>query len=233
MVIRKHPYRKLERSIGYSFRKRKLLETALIHRSFRFETEGVDSDNQRLEFLGDAVLGFVAGAFVFKRFASKQEGFLTSLRSQIISGKALAEIAAKLKLGEYLQVGKGEAKSGGRCRPSTLADALEAVIGAAYLDGGMKAAEKIFRKVFIPEAEDLGEDVWAGNPKGRFQKVAQKKWRKAPEYRVVGREGQPHARVFTVEVVVDDRVMARGSGNSKQNAESVAAANALKKVKGI
>ena len=137
MAILKHPYRKLERSIGYSFRKRKLLETALIHRSFRFETEGIDSDNQRLEFLGDAVLGFVAGAFVYKRFASKQEGFLTSLRSQIISGKALAEIATKLKLGEYLQVGKGEAKSGGRCRASTLADALEAVIGAAYLDGGI------------------------------------------------------------------------------------------------
>ncbi len=227
---RRSPYRKLEDDIGYSFSKVARLEGALTHRSFRFEASDVGIDNQRAEFLGDAVLGMVTAEYLYEKFEDKDEGVLTSLRSQITSGKALAALARDIHLGDHIRLGKGEEQSGGRRRPSNLADALEAVLGAAYLDGGIKAVQKIFRKIFVPSLERLSGDVWAENPKGRLQDWAQRRWRSSPWYHVSGKEGPPHAVIFTVEAVVGNKVLGVGRGRNKREAETRAAIAALKHV---
>ena len=224
---RKNPNRLLEKEIGYSFRKKALLVNALTHRSFRYENQDIEFDNQRMEFLGDAALGFVAGAYLYQRMQDKDEGHLTAMRSRITSGKALAEIATTMSLGDFVQIGKGEERSGGRDRASNLADALESVIGAAYLDTGVKAVEKIFKKIFVPYLDSCGEDLWADNPKGKLQETAQNLYRKSPLYRVVDQSGPSHSRVYTVEVVVDGKAVAKGEGRNKRVAESSAAAKAL------
>lgn len=229
MVSRlKNPYKSLEKDLDYRFRNKSLLEEALLHRSFRFENKGVTSDNQRLEFLGDAVLGFVAAAYVYEKFRDKQEGMLTSFRSQITSGRALARVARSIDLGEHIRMGKGEEQSGGRKRSSNLTDAMEAVIGAAHLDGGAKAVRKIFKKLFAPQLDGLSSDVWAGNPKGELQEYSQRRWKSSPRYRTIGKEGPPHAVVFTVEVVLHNSTMGKGKGRNKQQAETAAAINILK-----
>ncbi|MFC1498698.1 ribonuclease III [Verrucomicrobiota bacterium] len=231
MVIRiKNPNKELEKAVGYSFRKRKLLEAALTHRSYRFETKNVTGDNQRLEFLGDAALGFVTAAYVFSEFKKEQEGFLTALRSQVTSGVALAKVARHIDLGKYIKMGKGEEQSGGRKRASNLADALEAIVGAAYMDGGIKAVEKMFKKMFVPYMKTLSRDVWAGNPKGKLQEYCQRKWKKSPCYRMIKKEGPAHDSLFTVEVVLGDGVKERGEGRNKREAEMRAAKNALNRL---
>lgn len=225
----RNPYRALEKALGYGFKKRALLELALTHRSYRFEHEGIDGDNQRLEFLGDAALGLVSAAFLYKHNVGWDEGRLTSFRSKITSGRALAETARDLGLGEHLRMGKGEEKSGGRRRDSNLYDALEAVLGAAFLDGGYKAVEKVFKKLFVPRLDLLSEDVWEGNPKGKLQEYCQRTWRSGPQYRVLGKHGPAHSSVFAVEVVAGNgAVQIEGRGHSKQEAETDAALKALR-----
>jgi ribonuclease-3 len=227
MFGRQNPYQELERSIGYRFRNRGLLQRALTHRSYRFEDDACEEDNQRLEFLGDAVLGMLAAAYLFHAAGDKAEGALTSLRSQVASGKALAAIARDLGLGDYLLMGKGEVASGGRTRNSNLEDALEAVIGAAWLDGESKGAGKVFDHVFVPRIEALDGDVWRGNPKGKLQEFSQSRWKCSPSYEVLSREGPPHAAVFTVGVTLPDGMLGMASASSKQSAEAMAAADVL------
>ncbi len=229
----KHPCRELEKNLGYTFKRKALLDTALTHRSYRFENEHVDEDNQRMEFLGDAALAFATAAYLYKKRADTDEGKMTSFRSQATSGKALSKIARDLELDRFVKVGRGEEKSGGRRRLSTLEDALEAVIGAAYLDGGLKAADKVFQKVFVPVIENLSGDVWAHNPKGKLQEVAQRKWGKGPLYRIAGKSGPAHAATFTVEVLLDGSVKGVGRGRNKQQAEARAAENVLLKEFGL
>jgi ribonuclease III len=224
----KGPYAPLEKTIGYVFRNKRLLEHALTHRSFRFENAGVQEDNQRLEFLGDAVLGLLTAAHVYAHFREHDEGCLTSFRSQVTSGKALAQCARELRIGEFLRIGKGEERTGGRHRATVQADALEAVIGAAYIDGGVRAVEKVFNKVFAPQIAALSGDVWDTNPKGRLQEQSQRLWKTSPQYRTVRQEGPAHAAVFTAEVLVGGHVRGTGQGSSKQEAEKQAAQMALK-----
>jgi len=224
---RKNPYKELEKSIGYSFKKTSLLETALMHRSFRFENSGITSDNQRMEFLGDAVLGFVMAAHLYEKHKDADEGDLTSFRSQTTNGQILAELARAVDLGVFIRMGKGEEGSGGRRRESNLTDALESIIGAAYLDGGMKAVLKIFNKLFVPLLGSLNGDVWAGNPKGKLQEYSQKKWKNSPHYSIVSKEGPPHSVLFTVEVELPDGNVGMGKGRNKQEAEARAAADVL------
>lgn len=230
--LKKSPYGRLEKNIGYRFRNRDLLVNALVHRSFRFENRHTACDNQRLEFLGDAVLGMIAADRIYKAFRDGDEGTLTHMRSLITSGRALARIANGIGLGEDLMLGKGETQSGGRKRESNLADALEAVIGAAYLDGGMKAAEKIFGQLFLPELSGADESCWADNPKGRLQEISQRLWHANPHYRQVCEQGPSHARQFVVEVVINGSPRGTGRGPSKREAESEAAKNALKTMPG-
>ena len=222
-----NPYRDLEKALGYAFRKRALLETALVHRSHRFEVEGIQEDNQRMEFLGDAVLGLVAAEHIYQAFGALDEGALTDLRSRVTSGRALAQIAREIGLGQALRLGRGEENSGGRHRPSVLADALEAVIGAAYLDRGLKAVERIFSELFVPLLTAGTYDAWAENPKGQLQEITQRTCGQGPVYRIVREEGPSHGRVFTVEAVVEGRVMGTGTATTRREAESQAARQAV------
>ena len=229
----RNPYRDLEKELGYSFRRREKLTAALTHRSHRFENKGIDYDNQRLEFLGDAVLGLVSAAYLYEKNPTADEGTLTHLRSTIASGKALARVARRMKLGDQLLLGKGEEHCGGRQRESTLADALESVIGAVYLDGGMKAAEKTIRRLIFPELESRHTDAWEENPKGRLQEISQRLWQCSPRYRTAAEGGPSHAKSVVIEVFVNGVPAGRGRGASKREAEAKAAADALEKLAGL
>jgi len=231
-MLKKNPYRELERNIGYRFHDRHLLRKALLHRSYRFEDPDVEFDNQRLEFLGDAVLGQVTAAHLYRAFKEKHEGEMTRLRSQVTSGKALAAIARNLDLGQHLCMGRGEEQSGGRDRSSNLADSLEAVIGAAWLDGGDRAATRIFKKLFQPCIEALGGDVWSENPKGALQEHSQRRWKSSPVYSVTKEEGPPHDMLFSIEVRLPDGTAATASARSKQAAEAAAAREVLLRLPG-
>ena len=227
MVMLRKRASPLERKLGYTFRNRSLLELALIHPSYRFETHGTTGDNQRLEFLGDAALSLLTAAYIYREFEDKEEGCLTALRSRVTSGRALAKMGHSIGLGAKLCMGRGEEKSGGRRRASNLADAFEAVVGAAYLDGGCDAVEKIFAKLFVPELELGTDDFWADNPKGFLQDVAQRVMRSGPRYRVAREDGPSHERVYTVDVSVNGEVVGSGTGANKRAAEASAAAAAI------
>lgn len=227
MFGRKDQYVKLEKKLGYRFRKRNLLKEALSHPSYRHETEGIDYDNQRLEFLGDAVLSFLTGAFLYDRFKEHDEGMLTTLRSQLTRDSKLAEVARDLDIGSYLKVGRGEEASGGKHRASSLSDAFEALLGAIYLDGGVKAAGSVLKKHLFHRLEHDESDIWMDNPKGELQELCQDKWKSNPIYRVVRREGLPHNSVYTVEVTVGNGMMAKGQGRNKQSAEKSSAEKML------
>ncbi len=224
---RKNPYRELEAKLGYKFKNRDLLVMALTHRSYRFETRDIREDNQRLEFLGDAVLGFVVAAHLYDAHADGREGMLTDLRSSVTSGKALGHIARGIELGAFVRLGKGEEHAGGRYRASLLSDCLEAVIGAAYLDGGVRAAERIIEKVVIPQFSPKRETDWSENPKGKLQEMAQRLHGRGPEYRRISESGPSHSKTFVVEAVVNGKVMGRGVGPTRRDAEAEAARHAV------
>lgn len=228
MILRPNPYKKLEAALGYRFRKRRLLEQAITHPSFAHEQLEPTPDNQRLEFLGDAALGLIAAAMLYESRPDAPEGAMTKIRSSLSSTKALAEIAQRAQLGAFLRLGRGEERGGGRIRPTILADALEAVLGAAFLDGGLKAVQKIFRTLFEPRLGELGFSAWHDNPKGDLQEWSQRQGTGAPLYRMVKEEGPAHQRVFTVEVLVGGNPLAQGSGPTKREAETQAALHALR-----
>jgi len=221
------PLARLEERLGWSFRDRALLLEALTHRSYVNEhpEEGI-RDNERLEFLGDAVLQLVVSADLFRRFPEWPEGRLTELRTALIRGEQLAAWAQALELGQWLRLGKGEAE-GHRVRPSVLADAFEALLGALYLDGGLPAVESLMGRL-LPEAiaQALRDLAWH-DPKGRLQHWSQTVRGRTPVYRVVAVEGPPHAARFTVQVLIGDEVVGEGQGSSKREATREAARNAL------
>ena len=223
----KSEYRDLERAIGYRFSRKAGLEAALTHPSFRHENEKVDGDNQRLEFLGDAVLGLAVAAHLYETRPDLDEGAMTKLRSRLTSTRALAVAAAGISLGKYLRLGRGEIAAGGHLRDSILADALEAVIGAAFLDGGMRSVQKIFRALFLPALQNNLTTAWHDNPKGSLQEWAQQNAQTNPRYQLISQAGPPHALVFIVEVFVGGMSVGRGEGTSKQAAEITAAADAI------
>jgi ribonuclease-3 len=227
-LFKQNPYRDLEKALGYRFRSKKWLAQAFMHRSFRFEN-GTDAgaDNQRLEFLGDAVLGLISAAFLYERFPDRDEGYLTTARSRMTSGVALARLAKRIDLGLRLKLGKGEEQTGGRLRASNLADTLEAILGAAFQDGGVKAADAIFHHLFVPHL-DSGEATAAeANPKGQLQQICQQRWKTSPHYILLSEEGPRHAREFRVEVQAGGKEMGKGVGASKRAAETAAAQEAL------
>jgi ribonuclease-3 len=217
-------FKPLEKRIKYRFKKKALLEAALTHPSFRYENADSAADNQRLEFLGDAVLGLLAADVLMERHAQAAEGELTKLKSAITSGSALATAARTLGLGEHLRLGKGEATSGGADRDSNLEDALEALLGAVWLDGGLKSARKFFERNIFQCLEN-GSTV-LNNPKGMLQEYAQKKGYPVPEYKVTEASGPDHARRYCVEVVVSTYAF-RGEGTSRREAEKMAAEKAV------
>ena len=223
------PLRPLEKTLGYAFKNRALLETALTCPSYRADHVAARvEDNQRLEFLGDAVFGLLSAQQVFERYADEDEGGLTVRRSHVASGRALAELARRIGLGKFLRLGKGDEAAGGRDKEKSLTDAMEAVFGAAWCDGGLKAVKTIFAKLIDGEAEKP-LDVWADNPKGRLQELAQRNaWPDSPAYELVGMTGPNHAPEYTVAARVQGGYEAVGVGKTKRAAEVAAAAALLR-----
>ncbi len=228
----RNPYAALEKNLGYRFRRRQRLEAALTHRSFRHESGGeVTLDNQRLEFLGDAALGLAAAAEVYARHPDMDEGALTQCRSRLTGARVLAQVARLAGLGDHMRLGRGERMSGGAERDSLLEDAFEAVLGAAYEDGGLPAVQKILRKVLWPRLEQLAAHHGTGNPKGDLQEYCQRRWKRGPKYERVAQAGPAHARWYTVEARLDDRVLGRGEGPNLREAEILAAEESLARLR--
>ncbi|HLZ71177.1 MAG TPA: ribonuclease III [Dehalococcoidia bacterium] len=222
-----------EQRLALRFRRPELLQRAFVHRSLLNETGQPATDsNERLEFLGDAVLGFVVARDLYRRFPEASEGQLTSLRAQLVNGETLATVAKRLELSELLRLGRGEEQTGGRGRPQNLARAFEAVIGALVEDGGLTAAEAFIRRTLAPEFVALASGEPAGDPKSALQVRCQARWSQTPVYRVAGIEGPDHARRFRVEVSLGERVLGSGAGSSKRSAERAAAEMALAALSG-
>ncbi len=215
--------------LGFQFRDPSLLDHALVHRSYCNE-HGLDASDsyERLEFLGDAVLELIISDRLYGQFPEADEGQLTKARSSLVRGKVLAGVARRLRLGEMLKVGQGVESSGGRDQDSVLAATFEAVIAAVYLDRGIDAARDFVCRNMAPELADIAKlDAPPENPKSHLQELLQGQGLPTPTYRLVERDGPDHSPIFRVEAVVGDRVIGRGQGGRKSDAEKAAAEDAL------
>lgn len=219
---------KLEERLGHRFRDRSLLETALTHRSYAHEHE-LDQTYERLEFLGDAVLGLIASNHLFERYPEEDEGALSLLKGHIVSEPVLAARAAALGLGEALRLGVGEERSGGRRKRSLLADALESVFGAVFLDGGLVAVQKVVVPL-LEQALERQNDSEKRDAKSALQELAQARGWELPEYRVVADEGPDHDKRFAVECWLTGQRVGLGEGRTKKGAEQRAASTALERL---
>ena len=218
----------LQNAMGIAFNDTSLLVRALTHRSYVNEQHDVlCMDNERLEYLGDAVLDFIVAEHLYRRLPEISEGKLTGLRAALVRRETLAEVARRLRVGENLLMGRGEAESGGRERPATLCAALEALIGALYLDQGIEITRERVLAWLSPELTELQNREWIKDAKSQLQELTQRKWGCIPEYMTVEIHGPDHAREFTVEVIIDGKVYGRGTGASKQAATQQAAKIAL------
>jgi len=219
--------RPLEEVIGYRFRDPRILDEALSHKSFASESR-TTVYNERLEFLGDSVLAAVVAHYLYREFPNDDEGSLSKKKSQLVSRPMLAQWAAEIGLGEYLRLGVGEESSGGRTRHSLIGNALEAVIGAVYLDGGYAEASRLIRERWLQKSARLEESDY----KSRLQEVLQKRYKVPPSYELKSSEGPDHDKTFEVLVHIGRKELGRGSGKSKKEAEQNAARNALEGMRG-
>lgn len=219
----------LEKKLNYAFRNHALLEEALCHSSYANEhrAEHLNS-NERLEFLGDSVLGFVTAEFLFAQHPDLPEGDLTRIRAALVCEQSLYEVAGKLNLGAYLKLGRGEESGGGRTRTSILADATEAVFAAVYLDGGIDAASALIHRCLLEaEREEVVEER-RRDYKTALQELIQRHANQELTYRMVGERGPDHDKTFAAEVMLNGASIGSGSGHSKKEAEQAAARSALK-----
>ena len=217
---------KLEQGLGYTFRNKALLENALTHSSYANENrERHLPDNERLEFLGDSILGFVVADYLYRNFPDKPEGELTRIRADLVCERNLAEAAATIELGSYLLLGHGEEQGGGRKRDSIVSDAMESVIAASFMDGGFAAAKEIIDRLIlsnIPKGRPRNFDY-----KTAFQELVQRKKDQQIHYELTGESGPDHDKHFEVEVLLNGRAVGRGVGSSKKRAEQAAAEAAI------
>lgn len=218
---------KLETILGHTFRDPALLQLALTHGSVGYEHQRPQADNQRLEFLGDAVLQLTLSHLLFHQLPQADEGVLTKARAQLVSTKALARVARRLNLGPHLIMGRGEEANGGRDRDSSLADALEAIAGAIHLDAGNQAAQKFAAHIFSEDLRSIGKGDLEANPKGLLQEQIQAVSTECLVYTIVDEEGPDHAKQFVAAVSWREAELGRGSGRSKKDAETQAAQAAL------
>jgi len=222
MTIANHAH-----ALGLSFKNLDLLEEALTHRSFLNENKTFKVHNERLEFLGDAVLELAVTRFLFDRFPSKPEGDLTAFRAALVNTDSLADSAELLGVSDMLSLSKGEARDTGRARRIILANAFEAILGALYMDQGFDAAEAFVATHLYPKLDQvIAKRAWQ-DAKSKFQEMAQEQEGKTPRYHTMGEVGPDHDKVFTVAVYVGDREVARGEGRAKQEAEQAAAQAAI------
>ena len=219
----------LETKLGYTFHDRALLENALTHSSFANENHSPDGSNERLEFLGDSILGMVTAEFLYRTHPDLPEGDLTRKRAALVREESLVEVADRLDLGAYLRLGKGEDQGGGRERPSIRADAVEAVLAAVFLDGGLAEAKRIVQR-FILDKE--AEKVASQDYKTALQERVQRESGQVLTYRLTGESGPDHAKVFTVAVELNGRSVGEGRGHSKKEAEQLAAKAAMETIEG-
>lgn len=216
----------LQDTIGYHFKDPSILKIALTHRSSLNEPE-VKESNERLEFLGDAVLELIVTNFLFHQKPNEPEGVLTAARSAIVRTESLAKIAKSINLGDFLKMSRGEASSGGRENPSILENAFESLTGAVYEDGGLAEASLFVEKTLFPLAHEVLSRGDLKDAKSRLQEKVQAKGLISPVYQVISQTGPDHNKIFTVTVMVDSKPLGQGSGKSKQEAEQSAAQKAL------
>ncbi len=221
--------KELEKKLNYTFRDPALLSEALSHSSYANEHRAAHlNSNERLEFLGDSVLGFVTAEFLFVQHPDLPEGDLTRIRAALVCEQSLYEVARKLELGKYLKLGRGEEAGGGRERTSILADATEAVFAAVYLDGGIGAASQLIHRVLLDAEKEEAVEERRRDYKTALQELIQRTPGRTITYQLVEETGPDHCRVFVMEVSVDGQVSGRGEGRSKKEAEQAAARAALK-----
>jgi ribonuclease III len=221
------PYAILEEKLAYRFREATLVETALTHRSWMNETQDRQrTDNERLEFLGDAVLALVSSDLLMARFPEQPEGELSKARAAIVNEAGLARIADTLALGQWIFLGRGEEQAGGRQKRSLLANAFEALVGAVYLDGGFDSAFRVAARLIEPILADV-PTVASKDFKSRLQELAQAKLQMAPSYAVLSERGPDHAKTFEVAILIGDKEYGRAFGRSKKEAQQNAAEQAL------
>lgn len=217
----------LEKSLDYKFNNIELLKNALIHSSYANEVRGNTHSNERLEFLGDSVLSVIVAEHIYHKYPNMPEGELTRLRASLVCEKSLCAFSRELHIGEYLKLGKGEDKNGGRERDSILADAFEAVLAAIYLDGGMHAAKKHIMNTVLRDLKHHDDDTFK-DYKTTLQEIIQRNPEESVSYVLIGESGPDHDKQFTVAVQLNSNVIGTGSGKSKKQAEQMAARQALK-----
>ena len=220
-----------ENCLGYLFKKKELLIEALTHRSFSHENPAkTDVYNERLEFLGDSVLGFVMVEYLFLSKTQFTESVMAKTKSYLVKESVLSEIASSISLGKYLRLGKGEEATGGRTKSSLLADAVEAVLGAVYLDGGYKKAKELILRLFKEKIDTILSSGEFHDFKTELQEKTQLLFNTIPEYRMIKQEGVEHKKIFTVEVDIAGKKFGIGYGKSKKEAETIAAKEALQRL---
>ena len=221
----KTPLSQLSNIIDYQFDNTGLIELALTHRS------AGGSNNERLEFLGDAILGMVISDWLFEQFPSATEGQLSRLRASLVKKETLASLSRELELGKYLQMGAGEQRSGGQSRDSTLADVIEAIIAAVYLDGGIEESRRLIHSLFRERLKSVSLSDCEKDPKTRLQEYLQGRGKALPVYEILRTEGQQHKQKFTVSCKVDSLELdSEGVGTSRRKAEQAAAAELLEQI---
>lgn len=213
----------LEKNLGIQFSNKDFLLTALTHRSFLNENREVPEHNERLEFLGDAVLELIVSDFLFKKYTDRAEGDLTSFRAALVRTDSLAQIAKELGLGEHMRLSRGEEDSGGREKDYLLANTFEAVLGAIYLDSGYESCVLFVQRALLPKIEDIVKHRLDIDNKTKIQELAQSMYKSTPTYEVTDEQGPDHDKIFTVVVKIDNKIVGEGKGSSKQRAEEQAA----------
>ena len=222
----------LEKKLNYTFRNSELLQEALNHSSYANEHRSAHlHSNERLEFLGDSVLGFVTAEFLFLRHPEAPEGDLTRIRAALVCEQSLYEVAQRLDLGQYLKLGRGEEAGGGRERTSILADAVEAVFAAVYLDGGIDAARELIHRCLLDVQRESVVEERRRDYKTALQELVQRQADQVLTYRMAGEQGPDHAKTFRAEVLLNGAVIGAGDGHSKKEAEQAAARDALERQK--
>ena len=216
----------LEKRLNYKFKNIDLLKNALVHSSYANEVRGSVHSNERLEFLGDSVLSVIVSEHLYNKFPTMPEGELTRMRASLVCEKSLCEFSRELGIGNYLKLGKGEDKNGGRERDSILADAFEAVLAAVYLDGGMDAAKAHIMNTVLRDIKHCEDDTFK-DYKTTLQEVIQRNPEESVSYILVNESGPDHKKSFTVEVHLNSNVIGKGTGKSKKQAEQMAAKQAL------
>ena len=227
-MIKVNDSKELMKKIGYIFKNEDYLREALTHRSYSNENEKYRKfDNEKLEFLGDAVVNLIVTEYVYSLGKGKKEGELAKLKSQIISEPVFSSIASDLKLGNYLYLSNGEIMSGGRNRKSILGDAFEALIGAIFKDSDYYTTKEIALKYLLEKIENINNIEGIGDYKTILQEIIQRKYRKMPEYELIGTQGPDHNKIFEIAVKLNDKIIGKGLGKSKKEAEKNAAREAL------